>query len=123
MDYAQLVKLYAPETPGKGAERKSSRGNVNATKRVALIGLPRREHVSTSHVERHNLTIRMQMRRFTRLTNAHSKKTVDHACSIAMLYRYYNYCRVHATLGTSPAVAPGLADHVCTIEELIGLAP
>ena len=101
--------------------RKYSPGKVSGAKKVSLIGLPKREHVSTSHVERHNLTIRMQMRRFTRLTNAHSKKLENHACAVAMCFMFYNYCRVHSTIETSPAVASGLTDHVWSIEELIGL--
>ena len=121
VDYAQLVKVYGPEKEGNGAERKYSPGKVNGSKKTALIGLPNKADICTSHVERHNLTIRMQMRRFTRLTNAHSKKIENHACSIALFFMYYNYCRVHSTLGSSPAVKSGLADHVWTIEELLGL--
>ena len=121
VDYAQLVKLYGPETKGKGAERKYSPGKCNGAKKVPQIGLPSRQHISTSHVERHNLTIRMQMRRFTRLTNGHSKKFENHACSIAMFFMFYNYCRMHSTIKTSPAVASGLADHVWSVEELLGL--
>jgi IS1 family transposase len=120
--YAQLVKLYGPETAGKGAERKYSPGKVNGTKKIPQIGLPDREHVSTSYVECHNLTIRMQMRRFTRLTNAHSKQLAYHVASVAMFFMFYNYCRVHSTIDTSPAVACGLADHVWTLEELLKLA-
>lgn len=121
VDYAQLHKVFGPETAGKGAERKYSPGKVNGTKKVSMIGLPRREHVSTSHVERHNLTIRMQMRRFIRPTSADSKKIENHWCAVALFFLFYNYCRVHSTLGTSPAVVSGLADHVWTLEELIGL--
>lgn len=121
VDYAQLVETYGPEMAGNGAERKYSPGKLNGAKKIAMIGLPKREHVPTSHVERHNLTIRMQMRRFTRLTNVHSKKIENHAHAVAMFFAYYNFCRVHSTIGTSPAVASGLADHVWTIEELIEL--
>lgn len=121
VDYAQLHKVFGPDAGVKSPERKYSPGKVNGTKKVSLIGIPRREHISTSHVERHNLTIRMQMRRFTRLTNAHSKKIENHACSITLFFMFYNYCRVHLRLGTSPAVKAGLADHVWSIEELLGL--
>ncbi len=121
VDYAQLVKLYGPETAGKGAERKYSPGKCNGAKKVPEIGLPSRQHISTSHAERHDLTIRMQMRRFTRLTNAHSKKIENHWYAVALFFMFYNYCRVHSTIKTSPAVKAGLADHVWTIEELIGL--
>jgi len=115
VDYAQLVKMFGPETAGQGAERKYSPGKCNGTKKVAQIGLPAREHVSTSYVERHNLTIRMQMRRFTRLTNGHSKKIENHACAVALFFAYHNFCRVHATIETSPAVAAGLVDHVWSL--------
>jgi len=121
VDYAQLVKSYGPESGVHGPERKYSPGKVNGAKKVPQIGLPAREHISTSHVERHNLTIRMSMRRFTRLTNGHSKKLSYHVDAVAMFFHYYNFCRTHATLKTSPAVASGLADHVWTIEEMIGL--
>ena len=121
VDYAQLHKVFGPDMTGKGAERKYSPGKVNGTKKVVLIGLPDRKHVSTSHVERHNFRIRMQMRRFTRLTNAHSKKLENHAYSISLFFTYYNFCRVHSTIGTSPAMASGIADHVWSIEEMIGL--
>ena len=97
--------------------------NYCKQKKVALIGLPDPKQISTSHVERHNLTIRMSMRRFTRLTNAHSKKLENHIHVVAMFLTYYNFCRVHSTLGTSPAVASRLADHVWSVEELIGLLP
>ena len=83
--------------------------------------MPDPEHISTSYVERHNLTIRMQMRRFTRLTNAHSQKIENHFYSIALFFMFYNFARVHSSLGTSPAVKAGLADHVWALEELIGL--
>ena len=121
VDFAQLIKMFGPETSGKGAERKYSPGKCNGTKKIRQIGLPDREHISTSYVERHNLTIRMGMRRFTRLTNAHSKKIENHFYAIALFFMFYNYCRVHSTIGTSPAVASGLADHVWSVEELLGL--
>lgn len=121
VDFAQLVKIYGPETKTKGPERKYSPGQYNGGKKIPRSGLPDRRHISTSHVERHNLTIRMQMRRFTRLTNAHSKKIENHVCSIAMFFMFYNYCRVHSTIRTSPAVKTGLANHVWTLEELLGL--
>jgi len=121
VDYAQLVKLYGPEAGGDGPERKYSPGKCNGANKRPQIGLPDRDYISTSHVERSNLTIRMSMRRFTRLTNAHSKKIENHECAIALFFTFYNYCRVHSTIGTTPAVASGLADHVWTLYELIGL--
>ena len=121
VDFAQLQKVYGADPAAKGPERKYSPGKVNGTKKIKQIGLPATEHISTSHVERSNLTIRMSMRRYTRLTNVHSKKLENHAHAVAMFFMFYNFCRVHATLGTSRAVASGLADHVWSVEELIGL--
>lgn len=123
VDYAQLRKSYG--TTGKpndqNAEAKYSPPKINGAKKTPLIGLPDRRLISTSHVEHHNMTIRMSMRRFTRLTNAHSKKIEYHERSVALFFSYYNFCRVHSTLETSPAVACGLADHVWTLDELIRL--
>ncbi len=121
VDFAQLVKLYGPDKSTTGPERKYGPGKCNGTRKVPQIGLPDREHVSTSYVERHNLTIRMGMRRYTRLTNAHSKRIENHAHAVAVFFMFYNYCRVHSTVKTSPAVASGLVDHVWTLEELIEL--
>jgi hypothetical protein len=81
------------------------------------------KHVSTSFVERQNLTMRMQMRRFTRLTNAHSKKVDNHRHMVALHYMHYNYCRPHRTLRCTPAQEAGLCDHIWTIEELVTLLP
>jgi hypothetical protein len=86
-------------------------------------GDPDPEHVSTSHVERQNLSMRMGMRRFTRLTNGFSKKFENHAHQVALYFFHYNFCRVHKTLRVTPAMEAGLADHVWTIEELCGLLP
>ena len=83
VEFAQLAKIYEPETSGEGAECKYSPGKCNGTKKIPQTGLPDREHVSTSYVERHNLTIPMRMRRFTRLTNTHSKKIENHFYAIA----------------------------------------
>jgi len=120
--YAQLVKTYG----GKPGDERSSEGKysppkINGAKKTPMIGLPTRQLISTSHVERSNLTIRMGMRRFTRLTNAHSKKIMYQESSVAMYFMFYNYCRVHSSIGTTPAVASGLADHVWSLEELLGL--
>jgi len=121
VDYAQLVKTYGGTNAERSSEAKYSPPKINGSKKVPVIGLPDRDLISTSHVERHNLTIRMSMRRFTRLTNAHSKKLENHTRSIQLFAVWYNYCRVHSTLKTSPAVASGLADHVWMLEELVGL--
>lgn len=120
--YAQLVKTYhGSKGDERSSEAKYSPPMICMAKKTPIIGLPARQHISTSHVERHNLTIRMSMRRFTRLTNAHSKKIENHEYSVDLFFMYYNFCRIHSTLGTSPAVASGLADHVWTLDELIGI--
>jgi IS1 family transposase len=122
VDYAQLVKSYGKSRDSQNtSEARYSPPKINGAKKMPVIGLPDREHISTSHVERSNLTIRMGMRRFTRLTNAHSKKVEYHMAAVAMFFLFYNYVRVHATLRTSPAVASGLTDHVWTLDELIRL--
>jgi len=88
-----------------------------------VSGNPDPKHVSTSFVERQNLTMRMHMRRFTRLTNAFSKKVENHRHSVALHYMFYNFCRMHQTLRITPAMEAGLTDHVWTLEELCALMP
>jgi hypothetical protein len=86
-----------------------------------VIGNPDYEHVSTSYVERQNLTMRMSMRRFTRLTNGFSKKIENHGHAVALHFMYYNFVRVHKTLRVTPAMEAGIADHVWTMQELVSL--
>lgn len=86
-----------------------------------VTGDPDPAHVSTSYVERQNLNMRMGMRRFTRLTNAFSKKVENLAATVALYYTYYNFCRVHQTLKTTPAITAGIADHVWSVEEIVSL--
>src|SRR4030081_167909 len=88
-----------------------------------VSGDPDPKHVSTSFVERQNLSMRMSIRRFTRLTNAFSKKIENHAAAVAIWFMYYNFCRVHQTLRVTPAMESGISDHVWTIEELCGSCP
>jgi hypothetical protein len=85
------------------------------------MGTPGPKHVSASYVERANLTMRMSMRRFTLLTNVFSKKLENHAAAISLHFMHYNFCRVHQTLRTTPAVAAGVADHVWSVEEIVRL--
>lgn len=108
MDYAQLVKLYgaAPEGP----QRRYSPAECLGTRKRRLSGNPDVAHVSTSHVERQNLTMRMQMRRFTRLTNGFSKKLDNHIHAIALYFVFYNFCRIHKSLRVTPAMEAGIAD-------------
>lgn len=116
--YAQLIKKYDSPDP---SENRYSPGTCIGCEKRSVIGFPHVDHISTSHVERSNLTVRMSMRRFTRLTNGHSKKIENHGHAFSLFVMHYNFCRKHSTLGTSPAVAAGLADHVWTLDELISL--
>jgi hypothetical protein len=86
-----------------------------------ILAKPDPDHISTSYIERQNLTMRMSMRRFTRLTNGFSKKLDNHAASVALYMMYYNFGRKHTTLGTTPAVKAGITDHIWSVEEIIGL--
>lgn len=119
IDYAMLEKLYAAP-PNEGATRYSP-AQCCGTKTYQVQGNPDPEHISTSFVERQNLTMRMSMRRFTRLTNAFSKKVENHIHSVAMYVMFYNFCRIHKTLRATPAMVAGISDHVWSIEELVGL--
>jgi IS1 family transposase len=118
IDYAQLVKIYGEDHSGAG---RYSPPEVVDVKHEQVCGTPDISHVSTSYIERQNLTMRMSMRRFTRLTNGFSKKVENHAHNIALHFMHYNYCRIHQSLRITPAMAAGLTDHVWEIEELVGL--
>lgn len=116
VDYAQLVKLYGNTVAAPG--RYSPAACIGARKR-RVTGLPDVEHVSTSYVERQNLTMRMSMRRFTRLTNAFSKKLDNHIHALALYFAHYNFCRIHKTLRTSPAMAAGITDKLWSLDDII----
>jgi IS1 family transposase len=118
IDYGMLVKLYGSE--GGDAGRYSPPKCIGAIPQ-RVTGNPDGQHISTSYVERQNLTMRMSMRRFTRLTNAFSKKVENLAAAVSIHFFHYNFCRVHKTLGTTPAVAAGISDHTWTLDEMIGL--
>jgi IS1 family transposase len=118
IDYAQLRKIYGNDPALSG--RYSPAYCTGATART-ISGNPDEKLISTSYVERQNLTMRMSMRRFTRLTNAFSKKVENLAAAVSLHFMHYNFCRVHKTLGTTPAVAAGVTDHVWTLAELVGL--
>lgn len=120
VDYAMLVKLYGNEG-GHGPERKYSPNECVGCRKTPVSGDPDPEHVSTSFAERQNLTMRMAMRRFTRLTNAFSKKIDNLGHAVSVHYLHYNFVRKHQTLKTTPAVAAGVADRVWTIADMIGL--
>jgi IS1 family transposase len=117
VDYAMLIKLYGNDS----FDTRYSQGECIGTQMAVLQGNPDPKHISTSFVERQNLTMRMSMRRFTRLTNAHSKKLENHEAAIALHYMHYNYCRIHASLRVTPAMEAGLTGHVWSVEELVGL--
>lgn len=120
VDYAMLQKIYgAPETN----EKRYSSGKCIGSGMKVISGVPDPKHVSTSYVERQNLTMRMSMRRFTRLTNGFSKKADNHRHSVALHYMYYNYCRPHQTLRVTPAMAAGLTNTIWAIEDIISLLP
>ena len=121
VDYAMLVKLYG-ETKGKSPERKYSPGECCGAVKGAVCGNPDDAHISTSFVERQNLTMRMSMRRFTRLTNGFSKKVDNHMHAIALHFMYYNFGRIHKTLRVTPAMEAGISDHVWSLEEIAALA-
>lgn len=120
-DFAQLVKEYGCYVETEGGERRYSPSTCTGFYITPIMGNPDPEHISTSHVERSNLTIRMQQRRLTRLTNAFSKKLENLERSLALFFCYYNFCRRHQTIKTTPAFAAGLADHVWTLKELAQL--
>jgi len=119
IDYAMLVKLYGNEPKGH-AGRYSPPQCIGAIPTV-INGRPDRKHISTSYVERQNLTMRMNMRRFTRLTNGFSKKIDNHRHMLALYFMYYNFCRIHQTLRITPAMAAGVSDHVWELREVVEL--
>ena len=119
VDYAQLVKVYGSDPEG---HKRYSPAQCLGSKRVGIIGNPDSSHVSTSYVERQNLNMRMQMRRFTRLTNAFSKKLDNHIHALALFHMHYNFARIHQTLRVSPAMEAGMSKHLWSIQELVELS-
>jgi IS1 family transposase len=126
-DFAQLVKTYG-DIPEEERKRRYSPPICTGAMKTVIMGRPNTDLISTSYVERSNLTMRMQMRRFTRLTNGFSKKAENHAHAVSLHFMFYNYCRPHLTLTkarkgvkTTPAMASGLTDHVWTVEEILEL--
>jgi IS1 family transposase len=117
VDYAMLIKLYESTQE----ETRYSPARCTGSDKRRISGNPDPQHVSTSHIERQNLTMRMSMRRFTRLTNGFSKKVENHVYQLALHYMHYNFCRIHKTLRITPAMKAGVTDHVWEIEEIINL--
>src|SRR6266849_5452477 len=121
IDYGMLVKLYGGETGGQGHERKYSPSECLGARKDTITGNPDPRHISTSYTERANLTLRMSMRRFTRLTNAFSKKLTNHAHMVALYALWYNFVRIHKTLRTSPAMAAGIESRLWSMEDVVAL--
>lgn len=119
IDFSQLVKIY--EATGEN-EKRYSPAKCTGIKKYDISGFPVPSEVSTSYVERQNLTMRMSMRRFTRLTNAFSKKVENLACAVALHFMYYNFCRIHQTLRVTPAMEAKVTGHVWGVEEIIKLS-
>jgi IS1 family transposase len=116
VDYAMLVKIYGRDPTGE--KRYSPAECIGAVKH-RVEGNPDPKHVSTSYAERQNLTLRMSSRRFTRLTNAFSKKLENHALSVALHYMHYNFCRIHKTLRVTPAMAAGVTDRLMSVGDIV----
>jgi IS1 family transposase len=125
VDYAQLIKDYGVEKSQDASPtaRRYSPNKVTGIEVRVINGEPNPEYISTSYVERHNLSMRMTMRRFTRLTNGFSKKVENHAAMVSLHFMHYNFARAHSALGkqTTPAMAAGVADHVWTVQEIAAL--
>ncbi len=119
IDYAMLVKLYGEEPEG---EKRYSPATIKGVKHRVISGDPDKGHISTSYVERQNLTMRMQMRRFTRLTNAFSKKAENLSHAVSLHFMHYNFARIHKTLRVTPAMEAGIDSHLRTLEEIAELA-
>jgi len=118
IDFSQLVKLYGSS---EESEKRYSPAQCIGTQKIKINGNPDKKSISTSYVERQNLTMRMSMRRFTRLTNAFSKKLENLKYAVALHFMYYNFCRIHQSLRVTPAMEVGITDHVWGIEEILSL--
>lgn len=121
VDFAQLVKIYGAEPTGP--ETRYSPAQCIGAQKQAVTGCPDAKHVSTSYVERANLTMRMSIRRFTRLTNAFSKKLENHVAALGLHFAYYNFCRIHQSLRVTPAMAAGVTSRIWSVEDLVALLP
>ena len=123
IDFAQLVKIYGNASPQdmRQTEVRYSPAVCMGARKAVVSGQPDFRHISTSFAERQNLTMRMSMRRFTRLTNAFSKKVENLEAAVALHFMHYNFARIHQTLRCTPAMEAGVSDHVWTIEEIVGL--
>lgn len=123
IDFAQLIKMYGNQGQSKDDSRRYSPAECTGTKKRRITGNPNIENVSTSYVERQNLTMRMHMRRFTRLTNAFSKKLENHMHAISLYFMFYNFCKIHKSLRVTPAMAAGVSNTLWEIEDIVKLIP
>jgi len=122
IDYAMLVKTYEGDSGKRAsAERRYSPAVCTGAQKQKITGEPDAAHISTNYIERQNLTMRMSIRRFTRLTNAFSKKVDNHKAVQALYFMHYNFGRIHKTLRVTPAMEAGISDHVWSLEEIAGL--
>jgi IS1 family transposase len=122
IDYGILMKYYGPSGNDGKPETRYSPGRLVGLEKIPVLGQARAQDISTSYVERANLTIRMGNRRFTRLTNGFSKKFENHCYALAIQFTHYNFCRMHKTLRCSPAMAAGIAKTLWNVEDLVALA-
>ncbi len=123
VDYAMLIKMYGSSEGESQTERKYRPAECTGYKKTKVMGDPHLKFVSTSYVERQNLTMRMHMRRFTRLTNAFIKKVENHCYAIALHFVYYNFAKIHESLSVTPAMQAGLTNRVMSIEDIVNLIP
>ena len=118
IDYATLQKLYGSDQDG---QKRYSPAKCLGCVAKAVTGEPNPKHINTSYVERQNLTMRMSMRRFTRLTNGFSKKVENHSAAIAVYFMFYNFARIHQTLRVTPAMEAGVTQHLWSVDDIVGL--
>ena len=122
VDFAQLVKLYGTLSQSKDESRRYSPAECTGIKKHTITGNPNMRDVSTSYIERANLTMRMHMRRFTRLTNGFSKKLENHMHAVSLHFMFYNFCKIHMSLRVTPAMEAGIDDHVWSMDEVVMMA-